>query len=53
MQMLLACKFVPMQTKQPLLWEKENAIGFYNYYLKKNKQVKAGNLKKKDLRSFL
>ena len=31
--MLLACKFVPMQTNN-LALEKENAIDFYNYYLK-------------------
>ena len=32
-QMLLACKFAPMQTNN-LALEKENAIDFYNYYLK-------------------
>ena len=32
-QMLLACKFVPMQTNN-LVLEKENAIDFYNYYIK-------------------
>ena len=32
-QMLLACKFAPMQTNN-LAIEKENAIDFYNYYLK-------------------
>ena len=32
-QMLLACKFVPMQTNN-LALEKENAIDFYNYYIK-------------------
>ncbi len=31
--MLLTCKFVPMQTNN-LALEKENAIDFYNYYLK-------------------
>ena len=31
-QMLLACKFVPMQTNN-LALEKENAIDFYNYYI--------------------
>ena len=31
--MLLACKFVPMQTNN-LALEKETAIDFYNYYLK-------------------
>lgn len=31
--MLLACRFVPMQTNN-LALEKENAIDFYNYYLK-------------------
>lgn len=31
--MLLACKFVPMQTNN-LVLEKENAIDFYNYYIK-------------------
>ena len=31
--MLLACKFVPMQTNN-LALEKENAIDFYNYYIK-------------------
>lgn len=31
--MLLACKFIPMQTNN-LALEKENAIDFYNYYLK-------------------
>ena len=31
-QMLLACKFVPMQTNN-LALEKENAIDFYNYYM--------------------
>lgn len=33
-QMLLACKFVPMQTNN-LAMEKENAIDFYNYYMNK------------------
>ena len=33
-QMLLACKFVPMQTNN-LALEKENAIDFYNYYMSK------------------
>ena len=33
-QMLLACKFAPMQTNN-LAIEKENAIDFYNYYLKR------------------
>ncbi|MDD3238330.1 MAG: DEAD/DEAH box helicase [Candidatus Gastranaerophilales bacterium] len=32
-RMLLACKFAPMQTNN-LALEKENAIDFYNYYLK-------------------
>ncbi len=32
-QMLLACKFMPMQTNN-LALEKENAIDFYNYYIK-------------------
>ncbi len=32
-QMLLSCKFAPMQTNN-LALEKENAIDFYNYYLK-------------------
>jgi len=32
-QMLLACKFAPMQTNN-LALEKENAIDFYNYYKK-------------------
>ena len=32
-QMLLACKFVPMQTNN-LAQEKETAIDFYNYYMK-------------------
>ena len=32
--MLLACKFVPMQTNN-LALEKENAIDFYNYYMNK------------------
>ena len=32
-RMLLACKFAPMQTNN-LAIEKENAIDFYNYYLK-------------------
>lgn len=32
-QMLLGCKFAPMQTNN-LALEKENAIDFYNYYLK-------------------
>ena len=32
--MLLACKFVPMQTNN-LAMEKENAIDFYNYYMNK------------------
>ena len=32
-QMLLACKFVPMQTNN-LALEKETAIDFYNYYIK-------------------
>ena len=32
-QMLLACRFVPMQTNN-LALEKENAIDFYNYYIK-------------------
>ncbi len=32
-QMLLACKFAPMQTNN-LAIERENAIDFYNYYLK-------------------
>src|SRR5574344_915596 len=32
-QMLLACKFLPMQTNN-LALEKENAIDFYNYYIK-------------------
>ncbi len=31
--MLLACRFVPMQTNN-LALEKENAIDFYNYYIK-------------------
>ena len=31
--MLLACKFIPMQTNN-LAMEKENAIDFYNYYIK-------------------
>ncbi len=31
--MLLACKFVPMQTNN-LVLEKETAIDFYNYYMK-------------------
>ena len=31
-QMLLACKFIPMQTNN-LAMEKENAIDFYNYYI--------------------
>ena len=31
--MLLACKFIPMQTNN-LALEKETAIDFYNYYLK-------------------
>ncbi|HNW25881.1 MAG TPA: DEAD/DEAH box helicase [Candidatus Gastranaerophilaceae bacterium] len=31
--MLLACKFVPMQTNN-LALEKENAVDFYNYYIK-------------------
>ena len=31
-QMLLACKFHPMQTNN-LALEKENAIDFYNYYI--------------------
>ena len=31
--MLLACKFVPMQTNN-LALEKETAIDFYNYYMK-------------------
>ncbi len=31
-QMLLACKFAPMQTNN-LALEKENAIDFYNYYI--------------------
>lgn len=33
-QMLLACKFVPMQTNN-LALEKETAIDFYNYYMNK------------------
>ena len=33
-KMLLACKFAPMQTNN-LALEKENAIDFYNYYLKR------------------
>ena len=33
-QMLLACKFVPMQTNN-LALEKEDAINFYNYYMNK------------------
>lgn len=33
-QMLLACRFVPMQTNN-LALEKENAIDFYNYYMNK------------------
>ena len=33
-QMLLACKFVPMQTNN-LGMEKENAIDFYNYFMNK------------------
>lgn len=32
-QMLLGCRFAPMQTNN-LALEKENAIDFYNYYLK-------------------
>lgn len=32
-QMLLSCRFAPMQTNN-LALEKENAIDFYNYYLK-------------------
>lgn len=32
-QMLLACRFAPMQTNN-LALEKENAIDFYNYYIK-------------------
>ncbi len=32
-QMLLSCKFAPMQTNN-LAMEKENAIDFYNYYIK-------------------
>lgn len=47
--MLLACKFVPMQTNN-LALEKENAIDFYNYYLKQ-----AGNgwkFEEKDDMSF-
>ena len=32
-QMLLSCKFAPMQTNN-LALEKENAIDFYNYYMK-------------------
>ena len=32
--MLLACRFVPMQTNN-LALEKENAIDFYNYYMNK------------------
>ena len=31
--MLLACKFIPMQTNNRAM-EKENAIDFYNYYIK-------------------
>lgn len=31
-QMLLACKFAPMQTNN-LALEKENAVDFYNYYM--------------------
>ncbi len=47
--MLLACKFVPMQTNN-LALEKENAIDFYNYYLK---QAGEGwKNKKKDDMSF-
>jgi len=33
-QMLLACRFVPMQTNN-LAMDKENAIDFYNYYMSK------------------
>ena len=33
-QMLLACRFVPMQTNN-LAMDKENAIDFYNYYMNK------------------
>ena len=33
-QMLLACKFIPMQTNN-LALEKEDAINFYNYYMNK------------------
>ena len=33
-QMLLACRFHPMQTNN-LALEKENAIDFYNYYIQK------------------
>ena len=47
--MLLACKFVPMQTNN-LALEKENAIDFYNYYLK---QAGAGwRFEEKDDMSF-
>ena len=47
--MLLACKFVPMQTNN-LALEKETAIDFYNYYMK---QAGAGwKFEEKDDMSF-
>ena len=48
-QMLLACKFVPMQTNN-LALEKENAIDFYNYYM--NKAGEGWVFEEKDDMSF-
>ena len=47
--MLLACKFVPMQTNN-LALEKENAIDFYNYYL--NQAGDGWRFEEKDDMSF-
>ncbi|MBQ2611736.1 hypothetical protein IJF81_05015, partial [bacterium] len=47
--MLLACKFVPMQTNN-LALEKENAIDFYNYY--KNQAGEDWVFEEKDDMSF-
>ena len=48
-QMLLACKFVPMQTNN-LALEKETAIDFYNYY--KNQAGEGWRFEEKDDMAF-
>ena len=48
-QMLLACKFIPMQTNN-LALEKEDAINFYNYYM--NKAGEGWVFEEKDDMSF-